>query len=189
MKLKAPLILASGSPRRKDLLAQAGFEFEIILREVDESFPEGLLPKEVAALIAETKAKAYIDLSYSHIVITADTIVALDNRILGKPKDAPAAMSMLKSLSGTRHSVITAFSILYQEKIQTYTEETFVKFRNLAESQLAYYIQQYQPFDKAGAYGIQEWIGMIGVEAIEGDFYNVMGLPVGALYQKLQHFS
>ncbi len=189
MKLKAPLKLASGSPRRKDLMEQAGFEFEIVIRDVVEYYPDNLHPRAVAVLIAENKAKAYNDLSNDFIVITADTVVALEGKVLGKPEDAVEAVTMLRSLSGKSHSVITGITLFHKGKFQSFSEETKVKFRKLDDSQILYYVNKYEPFDKAGAYGIQEWIGMIGVERIEGDFYNVMGLPVGRLYEELKNYQ
>lgn len=189
MKLKAPLILASGSPRRKDLLEQVGIEFEILVRDVDEYYPDSLHPRAVAVLIAENKAKAYGDLSMKNIVMTADTVVALDGKVLGKPADREDAMAMLTRLSGKNHSVITGITLFHKGKFQSFSEETKVKFRKLSMDQIRYYVEKYEPYDKAGAYGIQEWIGMIGVEKIEGDFYNVMGLPVGRLYEELKNYS
>lgn len=189
MKLKAPLVLASGSPRRKDLLEQVGFEFEVILREVNEYFPDNLHPRAVAVLIAENKAKAYGDLSMKNIVITADTVVALDGKVLVKPADREDAIIMLTRLSGKIHTVITGITIFHNGKFQSFSEETKVKFRKLSDADIRYYVEKYKPYDKAGAYGIQEWIGMIGVERIEGDFYNVMGLPVGRLYEELRNYE
>jgi septum formation protein len=189
MKLKAPLVLASGSPRRKDLLEQVGFEFEVIQREVNEYFPDNLHPRAVAVLIAENKAKAYGDLSMKNIVITADTVVALDGKVLVKPADREDAIIMLTRLSGKNHSVITGITIFHNGKFQSFSEETKVKFRKLKDADIRYYVEKYKPYDKAGAYGIQEWIGMIGVEGIEGDFYNVMGLPVGRLYEELRNYE
>jgi len=189
MKTKAPLILASGSPRRAQLLKDAGFEFEVVVREVHEYIPEDIHPRAVAVLLSEHKAKAYDDLSTDSIVITADTIVALDDRALGKPADADEARAMLKLLSGRTHTVYSGASIFYKGKFKSLSDETLVTFRKLDESEISYYIEKYQPFDKAGSYGIQEWIGMIGVTRIEGDFYNVMGLPIGKLYRELIHMG
>jgi septum formation protein len=189
MKLKAPLMLASGSPRRKDLLEQVGIEFEIFTRDVDEYFPDNLHPRAVAVLIAENKAKAYTDLSMDKIVMTADTVVALEGKVLGKPKDREHAIEMISSLSGKKHSVITGITIFHKGKFQSFSEETQVKFRKLDMNQIRYYVEKYEPYDKAGAYGIQEWIGMVGVEKIDGDFYNVMGLPVGRLYEELKNYK
>lgn len=188
MKLKAPLILASGSPRRKDLLEQAGIEFTVLTREVNEYFPDTLHPRAVAVLIAENKAKAYGDLSMKNIVMTADTVVALDGKVLGKPADREDAILMLTKLSGTNHSVITGITIFHLGKFQSFSEETKVKFRKLDMDEIRYYVEKYEPYDKAGSYGIQEWLGMIAVERIEGDYYNVMGLPVSRLYEELRKY-
>ncbi len=189
MKTKAPLILASQSPRRAQLLKDAGFEFEVITRPVEEIIPDDIHPRAVAVLISENKAKAYDDLAKENIVVTADTIVALDGDVLGKPADANEARAMLKKLSGRSHLVISGATIFYKGRFKSISDETFVTFRRLDESEIEYYITNYQPFDKAGAYGIQEWIGMIGVSRIEGDFYNVMGLPIGKLYHELLHLE
>jgi septum formation protein len=189
MKLKAPLILASQSPRRQQLLREAGFEFKVETRPVNEYFPEDIHPRAVAVLIAENKAKAYDDLAKKNIVITADTIVALQDRILGKPGSKEEAEAMLKVLSGTTHAVITAVTIFHKGKFHSFSEETQVTFRKLEDDMIKHYVKKYKPMDKAGAYGIQEWIGMMGVSRIEGDYYNVVGLPIGRLYQELKAFE
>jgi septum formation protein len=189
MKIKAPLILASQSPRRQQLLKDAGFDFKVITRPVEEYVPEDIHPRAVAVLISENKAKAYNDLAQENIVITADTIVAVDAQVLGKPKDAKDATRMLRMLSGRSHVVISGATIFHKGRFKSISDETVVTFRKLDDTEISYYLENYRPYDKAGSYGIQEWIGMIGVSRIEGDFYNVMGLPIGKLYYELIHLE
>ncbi|MEZ4777075.1 MAG: Maf family nucleotide pyrophosphatase [Bacteroidia bacterium] len=183
------IILASQSPRRQQLLRDMGFTFETVVRPSDEHIQENLSPKEVAISIAQSKAENYRDLSHDHIIITADTIVVSGDEIMGKPANRQDAVDMLRKLSGKTHSVISGVTILYKEQFHSFAEETFVSFRTLDDEEIYYYADHYKPYDKAGAYGIQEWIGMIGVRAIEGDFYNVMGLPAGRLYAELKSFT
>lgn len=189
MKTKFPLILGSQSPRRKQLLSDMGFEFEVVVRPTNEYYPEDIHPRAVAVLISENKAKAFDDLSIENIIITADTIVALEGDILGKPENEQEAFSMLKRLSGKSHTVISGVTLFQDGRFKSFAEETMVSFRELNESEINYYIEKYEPYDKAGSYGIQDWIGLIGVSRIEGDFYNVMGLPVAKLYQELIQFQ
>ena len=189
MKLKAPLILASQSPRRKQLLGELGYDFEVVTREVDEFIPDNMSPRAVAEFLAEHKSKAYHDLTAKNIVITADTIVAIDHLILGKPRDRADATGMLLRLSGRSHQVITGVTISYQSKQKTFIEETEVLFRRLSKSEIRHYIDEYKPYDKAGSYAIQEWIGLIAISKIIGDYYNVVGLPVSRLYQELIEFK
>ncbi len=184
-KLPTPLILASASPRRQQLLAEMGFEFEVVVREVNEYFPEDLHPRAVSVLISENKAKAYDDLSNENTIITSDTIVVLDDKILGKPADASEAIDMLKKISGRTHLVITGVTIFHKGKFRSFSSETKVTFKDLQAWEIKYYVEEFKPYDKAGAYAIQEWIGMIGITGIEGDYYNVMGLPVSKLYEEL----
>jgi len=186
MKTPYPLILGSQSPRRHQLLKAAGFSFEVVIRPVSEIPKRNILPRAVAVFISENKAKAYGDYAADHIVITADTIVATKGSILGKPKDENQAYEMLKSLAGKTHQVITGVTIFHKGKFNSFSEVTNVTFRSLSDSEIKYYIDQYKPYDKAGAYGIQEWIGMIGISSIEGCYYNVMGLPVSRLYEELK---
>ncbi|MEM7371485.1 MAG: Maf family nucleotide pyrophosphatase [Bacteroidota bacterium] len=188
MKPKAPLILASQSPRRQNLLKELGFDFEILVRPVKEVVEAGLSPTEVAISISETKANAYRDLAEDHIIITADTIVSLQGEIIGKPKDEADAAVLLRKLSGTTHTVVTAVSLLHQGRVRSFTAETGVSFRVLTEEEIQHYIRSFKPLDKAGAYGIQEWIGMIGITGIHGCYYNVMGLPLSKLYTELSRF-
>jgi septum formation protein len=189
MKAVAPIILASQSPRRQQLLREAGFEFEVLVRAVKEEIVEDIHPRAVAVLISEHKAKAYDDLMTRHLVITADTIVALEDEVLGKPASDEEAVQYLRRLSGKTHQVYTAVTLFHKGRLRSFAEETHVSFRKLRESEIEQYVRQYQPLDKAGAYGIQEWIGMIGVTRIEGDYYNVMGLPVARLYEEILQLS
>ena len=183
-------ILASGSPRRKELLAGLGLEFEIRLMEgIDESYPEGLGGEDIAQHIAAQKAEAYrATLGEDELIITADTIVFLDGQVLGKPKDEKDACRMLRALSGRTHQVITGVTLLSQQKTVTFASVSHVTFATLTEEEITHYVTHYHPTDKAGAYGIQEWIGFIGVERIEGSYFNVMGLPVQRLYTELKKF-
>ena len=187
--LQKPLILASNSPRRKQLLTDAGFEFTVEVLPTDESYPAELPAEQVAGFIAQGKAEMFRGIYPNALVLTADTIVVADHHILGKPKDAQEATDILQILSGTTHQVITSVSILADQTIQTVSDIATVSFRKLEDWEITYYIEQYKPFDKAGAYGIQEWIGMTAVEKIEGSFYTIMGLPVHVVYQLLKpHF-
>ncbi len=186
MNNSTPIILASQSPRRQQLLQAIGLPFEVLVREVHEYIPEDLHPRAVAVMISENKAKAYDDLDKKYIIITADTVVALGGRVFGKPANAEEATEMLTLLSDKVHQVVTGVTIFHQGQFKSISEETHVTFRKLRPEDIAYYIEHFRPFDKAGAYGIQEWIGMIGVTKIEGDYYNVMGLPLSRVYQELQ---
>ncbi|GAB4404077.1 MAG: Maf family protein [Bacteroidia bacterium] len=188
MKTKAPLILASGSPRRQQLLRDAGFDFEVLVRPVYEYIPEHIHPRAVAVMLSEHKAKAYDDRCGDSIVITADTLVAIEDQILGKPADKAEAVSMLQRLSGRSHAVYTGVSLFHQGRFRSFVEETLVTFRRLKDSEILHYVDTFAPMDKAGAYGIQEWIGMVGITRIEGDYYNVMGLPVARFYTELAQF-
>lgn len=181
------IILASGSPRRRELLSQLGVDFEVkTLKDIDESYPSHLRSSEVAAYISRQKAEAYRKtLSPRDLVITADTIVCVGGNILGKPADMADAARMLRSLSGRDHEVVTGVTLLSQAYTHTFTTTTQVTFAQLSEQEIRHYVEHYRPLDKAGAYGIQEWIGMIGVEKIEGSYFNVMGLPVQRLYKAL----
>ncbi|WP_347159198.1 Maf family nucleotide pyrophosphatase [Pontibacter chitinilyticus] len=185
MNLQQPLLLASNSPRRKELLASMGLSFEVRVKEVPEDFPEHLQRAEVAEYLAAHKAAAYAADIETEVLITADTIVCLGDRILNKPQDAAEAAAMLRALSDTSHEVITGVSMLTKEQQVVFHDSTTVYFKELSEAEINYYITNYKPFDKAGAYGVQEWIGMIGITRLEGSYFNVMGLPVQKLYQKL----
>ena len=180
------VILASGSERRRQLLSELGIDFEVVVKPVDESYPDNLRGEQVAEYIAASKAKMFInDIKPNELVIAADTIVAVDDKILGKPSDKTDALRMLREISGKTHEVITGVAILTCSKIMTFTDTTKVTFKEMTDGELNYYVEKYSPFDKAGAYGIQEWIGIAACSRIEGSFYNVMGLPVQKLYSKL----
>jgi len=187
-KQTLPIILASKSPRRQELMKSMNLEFKVILKEVDESYPEELLPAEIAIYIAKKKAAAFTGDSRESIVITADTIVAYNNEILGKPEDVTHATEMLTKLSGTNHQVYTGVSIAYAGKMQSFYDVTEVFFNPLTKEQIEYYITNFNPFDKAGAYGIQDWIGLVAVDKIIGSYTNVMGLPTEKLYKALSEF-
>lgn len=186
--LLKPLILASNSPRRKQLLQEAGFDFEVEVIPTDETFPENWPTNEVAGYISSRKAEVFRNLHPEKIILTADTVVIRGDVILNKPADAPEAARMLKMLSGHTHEVTTAVSLLSDDKINTISDTALVTFRTLEETEINYYIERYKPFDKAGGYGVQEWIGMVGIERIEGSFYTIMGLPVHMVYQLLKPF-
>lgn len=186
MNLSRPLLLASNSPRRKELLAGLGLSFEIKVKEVYEDFPEHLKRTEVAEYLASHKADAYQDDLQDEVLLTADTIVCLGERILNKPANYEEAYEMLQALSGKQHEVITGVCVLMKERKTVFHDTTKVYFKELTEQEINYYITNYKPYDKAGAYGIQEWIGMIGIERIEGSYFNVVGLPVQKLYTQLK---
>jgi septum formation protein len=182
------IILASQSPRRKMLLEWAEISFEIRVKETNETFPQGMKVEEVPVLIARNKALA-IDRSADDIIVAADTVVVLNDEIIGKPADRDDAINILKKLSGQTHRVITGVVILNGEHEQAFSDVTEVKFYSLTEEQITFYVDKYQPFDKAGAYAIQEWIGVVGIEKIDGDFYNVMGLPVSRVVKTLRQLE
>ncbi len=187
-QLKYPLILGSSSPRRKMLLQSLGWDFEVVKRDASEYYPEELHPRAISVLISENKAKVYDDLSKDHIVITADTLVVHQNEILGKPGSPEEAIEMLKKLSGSEHLVITGVTVFTEGRFRSFSKETQVVFRDLTAQEIDHYVEKFSPLDKAGAYGIQEWIGMIGISSITGDYYNVMGLPLSRLYEELIPF-
>jgi septum formation protein len=189
MNLSRPILLASNSPRRKQLLSDLGLSFEVRVKEVNEDFPVHLQREQVAEFLASHKADAYAADLLNEVLITADTIVCLGERILNKPADAAEAYSMLRALSGTHHEVITGVCLLTQESKTVFHDVTKVYFKELSDDEIHYYIKHYQPFDKAGAYGIQEWIGKIGIEKIEGSYFNVVGLPVQKLYTYLRELE
>ena len=189
MNLSRPLLLASNSPRRKELLAGLGLTFEVRVKEVHEDFPEHLHRAEVAEFLASHKADAYLQDLTDEVLIAADTIVCLGDEILNKPADYADAFRMLRALSGVSHEVITGVCLLTREKKTVFHDVTKVYFKELTDAEIDYYITHYKPFDKAGAYGIQEWIGMIGIRMIEGSYFNVVGLPVQKLYEHLVEFA
>lgn len=185
------LLLASKSPRRRQLLAELGFPIEFVDVDVEERVPDGTKASEVAERLACLKAAAWPveRLAPGEVLVTADTVVVHRNQVLGKPSSRDEALAMLHALSGDSHTVYTGVSLRSSTKQISFTESTEVFFRKLTDADIEYYVDHYKPFDKAGAYGIQEWIGMVGVERIEGCFYNVMGLPVARLYERLSLMS
>ena len=183
---KYKVILASNSPRRKELLAGLGVDYEVrTLPDVDESYPETLQGADIPLYIAKEKADAYVAMMQpGELMITADTIVWLDGKVLGKPQDKEDALQMLRTMSGRTHEVFTGVCITTTDWQRSFTAQTEVRFATLSEEEIAYYVDNFQPMDKAGAYGVQEWIGFIGVENISGSYYNIMGLPVQKLYRE-----
>lgn len=184
------IVLASNSPRRKELLGGLGIDFEVrTLSGIDESYPDTLRGEEIPMYISGNKAEAYqAQMDDDEMIITADTIVYDDQQVLGKPKDADDAKRMLRQLSGHAHEVITGVSIVTKTKSVQFASTSKVYFANLTDEEIEYYVTNYKPFDKAGAYGIQEWIGFVGVTRIEGSYFNVMGLPIQKLYTELKSF-
>lgn len=182
------IILASGSPRRQALLTDLGLSYRIELKPVEEIFPDHLAPKEAAEYLAKLKANAFDHLKDSEILITGDTVVAIDQFILGKPKNKEEAIKMLKLLSGRKHQVISSVFLKSNQKLCCFSATTQVNFKTLTSDEIEYYVSTYKPFDKAGAYGIQEWIGQIGITGIEGSYYTVLGLPIHLLYKNLLQF-
>ena len=194
------IILASNSPRRKELLAGLGIPYDVfVLQGNDESYPDTLPANEVAEYIARKKAKAYVNVNpndnennsslftlHSSLLLTADTIVVCDGEILGKPRDAADACAMLRKLSGKTHQVYTGYCLQTADKTVSGTVCSDVTFKNLSDEEITYYVEKYKPLDKAGAYGIQEWIGYIGITGIRGSYYNVMGLPVQRIYEEIK---
>jgi len=184
-----PIILASQSPRRKQLLEWAEVPFEIIVKSTDEHYPFGLQPEEIPVFIARNKALAVKqEIDENRIILAADTVVVLGESIIGKPVHKEEAISILLALSGQKHRVITGVVILKDEKEISFADITEVEFHDLSEQQIEFYVNKYKPYDKAGAYAIQEWIGVVGIKAVNGDFYNVMGLPVSRVVQALNKF-
>lgn len=183
------IILASGSPRRQQFFKDLGLDFEIRLREIEEVFPPELKASEITDYLAKLKADAFDDLQPGEILITSDTIVWQNDRALGKPKDYDDAMNILRSLSGATHEVYTSVCFKTATKTDTISDVTQVTFNPLTDGEIAYYLDTCKPYDKAGAYGIQDWIGLVGVRKIEGSYANVMGLPVDKVYAYLNNFK
>ena len=184
------IVLASNSPRRKELLQRLGVPFKVrTLFGIDEHYPETLRGEDIVRYISRVKAQAYRpSMAPDELLITADTIVCLGGQVMGKPKDAEAARDMLRQLSGQTHQVITGVTIVTQKRTEDFAVTTQVTFAERSDEEIAYYVDNYIPFDKAGAYGIQEWIGMVAVEGIKGSYFNVVGLPIQRLYQRLKTF-
>ena len=185
------ILLASNSPRRRELLAGLNVPYRVVaLPEIDESYPSTLMGAEIPAYIAREKAKAYANMMNNNtLLITADTIVWLNNKVYGKPVDEDDARRMLQELSGHTHTVITGVAITTPHEQRIFATESFVTFAPLSEDEIDYYVSAYKPLDKAGAYGIQEWIGYIGVTGLEGSYFNVMGLPIQRLYTELKQIK
>jgi septum formation protein len=184
------IILASRSPRRQQLLKETGLKFDIVVRDYDETYPDGLDGKEIAEHISRQKAQLFKgELSDNEIIIAADTIVWCNNKVLGKPVDYDDAFRILREISGNTHEVITGVTLLSSVKEKTFSVSTKVTFDTLTDEEVSYYIKEFMPYDKAGAYGIQEWIGLIACSSIEGSYFNVVGLPVQALYKEMQEFA
>lgn len=180
------IILASQSPRRKQLLEWAEISFEIMIQSTEETYPPNLTVDEIAIHIARNKALAIKKIQNSKdTILAADTIVVLNNEVICKPKDRDDAIAILTRLSGQKHTVVTGVVILHDEKEIAFADTTSVEFHSLTNDQIVFYVDKYQPYDKAGAYAIQEWIGVIGIKSVTGDFYNVMGLPVSRVVQAL----
>ena len=186
---KYRIILASRSPRRQQLLRQLGIKFDVVIRDYNETYPPDLSGEEIAVYLAREKASSFRDtLSDNEIVITADTIVWCNNRVFNKPANANEARLMISDLSGNTHEVITGVSLLSSVKEKTFSVSTKVTFVRLSDDEINYYIEKFRPYDKAGAYGIQEWIGLAACSRIEGSYFNVVGLPVQRLYEELKEF-
>lgn len=186
---KYSVVLASKSPRRQELLRGMGVQFQCITKETPERYPEMPL-KKVAEYLSRQKSQAFTDeeLPKNYLLITADTVVIAENEILGKPVDRDDALRMLRLLSGKTHVVVTGVTLRSKEKTKTFSASSSVTFATLDPEEMAYYVDHYRPFDKAGAYGIQEWIGYVGISGLRGSFYNVMGLPTQRLYNALKNF-
>lgn len=186
---KQRIILASASPRRQQLLAETGLDFVIISKDFPEKYPNDLKGRQIAEFLSREKASLFIEeLTENDILITADTIVWCGDRVLGKPIDKTEAINMLKTISGTTHEVITGVTIISRSGETTFSDSTKVTFDDLSDEEINHYIDSFKPYDKAGAYGIQEWIGIIGCSRIEGSYFNVVGLPVQRLYKELAVF-
>ncbi len=188
LKIDYKLILASNSPRRRELLGGLGLPFEVrVLPHVDENYPDDLPADQVAGYIAREKAEAYRDyLAPDELLITADTVVIAAGDVLGKPSDSADARRMLRELSGREHHVVTGVCLTTRGRQSAFSVSTSVSFKSLSDEEIDYYVAHYRPMDKAGAYGIQEWIGMTGVTSISGSYFNVMGLPVQRIYEELR---
>ena len=184
------IILGSNSPRRRELLAGLDLSFDVhVIPGLEENYPDSLQPQEIPVFLSKQNAEADLStLEDQVLLITADTIVWNETEVIGKPKDREDAIRMLRSLSGHEHQVVTGVCLTTTKKQETFSVVSSVRFASLTDEEIIYYVDKYKPFDKAGAYGIQEWIGYVGVESISGSFYNVMGLPVQRLYQELKRF-
>jgi len=188
--VKYNIILASKSPRRQELLKELGVNFDVQIKEVEETYPDHLKAEQIALYLCELKANAFKqdEIDDNTLLITADTIVWHNNKVLDKPTDYDDAVNILKQLSGDKHEVITGVCLKTKQRTSSFYVSTDVYFKELTEEEIAYYINNYKPYDKAGAYGIQEWIGYIGISKIQGSYFNVMGLPTQRLYEELEKF-
>ncbi|MCI5056256.1 MAG: Maf family protein [Flavobacteriales bacterium] len=189
MKTKRKVYLGSGSPRRKMLLEEMGIEFEQVSADVDEVFPDDLALEKVPVFLSELKAKAIFPLCENGVLITADTVVICDDVLLGKPKDFEDAFEMIKILSNNTHEVITGVTITDTNGLHSFSSKTQVTFHDLTDEEIEHYINSCEPYDKAGSYGIQEWMGYVGIKSMNGSFYNVMGLPTDKLFRKLKEID
>jgi septum formation protein len=186
---KTQIILASASPRRRQLLEALDVDFVIKTKNTDESFGNNTTIREIPCQLAQRKARAFLsEIAENQLVIAADTIVSIDDEVLNKPQNEQEAQTMLQKLSGRCHEVITGVCLLSLHKEKIFYDVTKVFFKSLTEEEIAYYVKKYKPYDKAGSYGAQEWLGMIAIERIEGSYFNVMGLPVHKLYEELKIF-
>lgn len=188
MKLTKPLILASNSPRRRQILSEAGFQFEVQVKPTDEAFPATMPAAEVPVFLAEQKAAAFDGTLGNELLLTADTVVLINGEILNKPNDEDEAFVMLRKLSGQMHQVITGVCLRSSERTESFADITKVHFRELTDTEIRYYVKACSPFDKAGSYGVQDFIGMVGIERIEGSFFTVMGLPIHRVYDVLKPY-
>jgi septum formation protein len=188
MNFNRPLILASSSPRRQYLMKEAGYTFRSHSPDIDESFPADLSIREVPKYLAEKKAKVFEGVIRDEIVITSDTVVILKDEILNKPLNRKEAIDMLNKLSGQTHTVITAVCLFSKEKMDSFDDHTEVTFKLLTQEEIEYYVDNYKPYDKAGAYGAQDWIGLVAIEKIHGSYFTVMGMPMHLVYQRLNDF-
>ena len=186
--LQLPFILASNSPRRKEILTQAGFQFAVLPSDVDESFPNQMILQDVPVMLAERKAKAILESCPNSLVLAADTVVILENEILNKPANKQEALQMLKKLSGKTHEVVTGIALAGPNEMVTASDSALVRFRELADWEIEWYVRGGASLDKAGAYGVQDFIGMAGIEKLDGSFYTVMGLPIYHVYQLLKPY-
>ncbi len=188
MKVARPLILASTSPRRQFLMKEAGFQFTIQKPSDDETFPDDMDVSAVPTFLAEKKARSLATHLTNEIIIASDTVVILERQILNKPEHRAEAIAMLSRLSGRTHTVITGVCLLGKEKVDTFDDRTEVTFKNLSLEEIRFYVDTYKPLDKAGAYGAQDWLGMVGIEKISGSYFTVMGLPMHKVYKHLMAF-
>jgi septum formation protein len=188
MNFNRPLILASSSPRRQYLMKEAGFTFSTHAPDIDESFPAQLAVTLVPKYLAEKKAKVFEDIITDEVVIASDTVVILKDEILNKPLNRKEAIDMLSKLSGQTHTVITAVCLFSKEKTDCFDDHTEVTFKTLTQEEIEYYVDNYKPYDKAGAYGAQDWIGLVAIEKIHGSYFTVMGMPMHLVYRHLANF-